>query len=172
MMKFSIALLALATALAIAPMARADTFDFTFNGGGYSASGEFTTTLTGSPYTVTGVTGTADGYSITGLSSYASADQLLYFPATDGYYADFGGISFANANGVDYNITNYPSGSSNFINVSTLDLGGYGASAIPVEMSVTATPEPSSLLFMGTGLLGLAVVLYRKNKPSNLVLHS
>ena len=31
---------------------------------------------------------------------------------------------------------------------------------------ISQTPEPGSLLLLGTGLLGLAVVLYRKAKPS------
>jgi len=34
------------------------------------------------------------------------------------------------------------------------------------------TPEPGSLLLLGTGLLGLAAILFRKAKSSGLVLHS
>ena len=33
------------------------------------------------------------------------------------------------------------------------------------------TPEPGSLFLLGTGLLGLAIVMFRKARPSGLVLH-
>jgi hypothetical protein len=151
-----------ALGLFYAPAAKADTFTFTFSGGGNTASGVFTTGNAGSPYTVTGITGTVDGSAITVLSSYAGSDQLLYFPATGGFYADFAGISFATANGVDYNITNYPSASGNFINISTLDPGGSGAFVAPITMSVTATPEPITLLLFGTGLMGIGGMVRRK----------
>ena len=81
--------------------ARALVFDFSYSGGsGINAvqgSGEFITGSTGSPYTVTGATGQANGFAITGTSSYVSADNLLYKPGS--HYVDFSGISFSTSNG-------------------------------------------------------------------------
>ena len=167
MMKRSVIAGVVAVALFGVSAAKANVYEFSYAGGGYSASGDFTPGNTGSPYTVTGITGTADGFSITGLSPYAGANQLLYFPPTGGYYADFSGISFANANGVDYNITNYPSGSGNFLNISTLDSGGSGCCGVAIEMTVSAVPEPSTWAMMILGFLGLGFMAYRRNsKPA------
>jgi hypothetical protein len=41
-----------------------------------------------------------------------------------------------------------------------------------VMTGVSTTPEPGTLLLLGTGLLGLALILFRKNKAHGLVLNS
>jgi hypothetical protein len=115
--RFSIALLALATALAITPAALADTYDFTISSSGDNGSGVITVAQQGSTdvYEVTGITGTFSdatlgltNAAITALitASYDSNNPTFYpgtgtasdnYPAVDDLFypnGDAPGVSF------------------------------------------------------------------------------
>ena len=47
-----------------------------------------------------------------------------------------------------------------------------GLNGDPVSDSVTPAPEPDSLFLLGTGLVGLALLAFRKRKRSGLVLRA
>jgi hypothetical protein len=149
--------------LAASGTAHATAFDFSYTGPGVTGSGQFSSADVTSPYTITGITGTANGDAITGLSIYAGADNLLYFPTEP--FVDFGGISFSTVSLGDWNI--FYDGSAYFILSSIENPGGGPDGLHPIELSITAvTPEPITLSLFGAGLAGAFLVRRRKRKPA------
>src|SRR4051794_32745245 len=99
---------ALAGVLIVAgiPQAGAALFNWSFSGdtAGDTGSGTLTTTGSTSPFTVTDITGTFDGNTITALlpaGSFALNDNLVFEPAP---FLDGFGISFSIAGGTPVNI--------------------------------------------------------------------
>jgi hypothetical protein len=144
---------ALAFAFFILPIAAlADTFNFTYTGTSLNASGQLQTDpLLGGTYVITGITGTSNGVSITALeppNTFGGNDNLLQDPSLT---LDFNGLAYLMANGELVNLFGTTDAQIEPVGQPiTLDIG-----TLVISRPTAATPEPSSLLLLSTGLLGL-----------------
>jgi hypothetical protein len=193
MRKTSISLIAMAAALAVAPIALADSITGTLGIGG---SDTFTTTSisflgTGTVFSGNGTfTGASGPATMTGFT-FADSNGVELFDVTSGTGAP---ITFT----IDGAVTATPMGSGSLmitgsgslteagftstdgtfeLTTGTTVAGGLSTTTFQVTAGATGSsgpvvPEPSSLVFLGTGLFALALFAFRKARPSGLILHS
>jgi hypothetical protein len=189
MRKTSISLIAMAAALAVAPIALADPITGTLSIAGNDTFTATSISFTGTGFVLPGSTGTFTGASgpvtLTGFT-FSDSNNVEVFDVTSGTGAPItftidGSVTasimdgdltlkgsgvlseagFANTDGT-FNLTSGTTGDTTSFEVTS----GANGSTGPV------VPEPSSLVFLGTGLFALALFAFRKARPSGLILHS
>jgi hypothetical protein len=150
--------------------AHADSFDFSFSGSTGSGSGTFTGSLTSTPgvYLITSVTGTTNGQTIANLlppGTYPTSfgvsgenDNDLYLNGAA--FVDFAGISYVLADGTDVNLAS--EGSSEYAEIAGPNPTAVEALDFFTVTPAAATPEPSSFVLLGSGLLGVVGLLRKR----------
>jgi len=150
-------------------------FDWTYTGlNGYTVNASGTllaTPLGGGAYQVTSISGMRNGIAVTGLTTYAGDDNVVYttFPQLD-----YPGLAFTDANGFAYNVF-YDTSTTDvyacgFVGYCEIGPGtpfttGLGPPTDPVgsiSFTLTAVPEPGSLALLCSGVVGLAGVVRRR----------
>jgi len=157
---FALVLLTFATA------AFASSVNFSYgDGSNLFVQGTLTGPFGGGVFTATSATGTYNGSPISlvapGVDGAFSYNNLVYFPPVSGYFLDLYGLVFNVAGLGDVNLcaSTGCGGFDGYTNIS--NFGGYAYTNVTATFD-SPTPEPTTLLMFGSGIVGFAGVLRRK----------
>src|SRR5215471_7161778 len=145
----------------------ADTFDFSFSGAGISANGMFTATLvSGNEFVVTSISGMQNGLFMTlkPPSSFAGNNNDIFSSSP---FLTLGGLAFVLSNGATIYNVYFNTGTASYFECNSTAPCPDGAGTA-ITFSLSAVPEPGTLMLLGSGMLALAGMARRKLGQSPL----